>query len=211
MKLVRAEKGVEVGRLHVVEGGCRAVSKGDKPSGIRGIAAPWKRWTVLYESPSIRIREQYQRGCFDESLYSQDDIRCMYNHTPAMILGRRSAKTLRLADTDEGLEYEVEINSADPEAMAVLARVARGDVAGASTWFMPTEIVTEESRADDGKVLYDDTIVKAMLYEAGPVTDGQYEDATATARSLERQFEAEREAEYREFYAAMGAAGGNDG
>ena len=208
MKLVRAEQGVEVGRLHVAEGVCRAVTEGDRPTGIRGIAAPWNTWTVLHESPGIRIRERYQRGCFDESLHSQDDIRCMFNHTPAMILGRRKAKTLRLADTDEGLEYEVEINGADPMAMGVLARVSRGDVAGASTWFMPTEIVTEESRSPDGQVLYDDTIVKAMLYEAGPVTDGQYEDATAAARAIMREADAKLDAEYREFYAAMGVAGG---
>ena len=206
MRLIRAERGELVGRLALADGACRAVAgKDDKPSGIRGVSAPYESWTVLYDSPSMRVREQYKRGCFGESLKGKDDIRCMFNHRTEFILGRRAAGTLRLADTDEGLEYEVEINAADPMAMGVYARVARGDVGGASCWFRPTDVQTNERRSPDGKIEVEETIVKAELYECGPVTDGQYTDATAVARGIMQSIS---EASYKDFMRAVEAAGG---
>ena len=205
MKLIRAQKGVLVGRLQLAAGACRAKdAEGDHPPGIRGISAPWESWTTLYESPSIRIREQYKRGCFDEAINGTGDVRCMFNHERTMILGRRAAGTMRIADSKEGMEYEVDVNMADPMAMGVFARVARGDVAGASCWFLPTEVQTT-ARQVGGRQEYDDTIVKADLYECGPVTDGAYSDATATARDILR---AAADASYRKFKRALEAAGG---
>ena len=212
MKLTRAEEGVLVGRLMLRDGACRAAGSEKSGRGIRGIAAPWDSFTVLYESPSVRIREQYARGCFDKSLKGDKDVRCMFNHEPMMILGRRGAKTLTLRDTDDGLEYEVEVNGSDPMAVGVYARVSRGDVAGASCWFMPTDVEKRETRLPDGRLEIEETIREADLYECGPVTDGAYSDATAAARGIVSAFEAAekraRQAEYDEFMRRLEAAGG---
>ena len=208
MKLVRAREGETVGRLALADGACRAVSGDDeKRPGVHGVAAPYDSWTTLYEGADFVWRERYAAGCFSGTLERGDDVRSCFNHRLNDILGRRSAGTLTLADTDTGLEYETAINPDDPMAMGVYARVKRGDVAGASCWFRPLKIETVEARVD-GRVSYDDTIVTADLFECGPVTDGQYVDATATARAVRDILIARADRSYEDFQAALKAVGG---
>ena len=181
IELKRAAKGVEVGRL--AAGDLRAEGDG-KDRAIYGVSAPYGRWTTLAENKAFRWRERYGKGCFEESI-ARDDVRCCFNHNLAYVLGRKSAGTLTLDPEGDGLTYSVSVNPDDPMAVGVWARVKRGDVVGASTWFMPTEIETS-SRNEDGRLEIDDTIVRADLYEQGPVTDGQYSEANAAARAIIR-------------------------
>lgn len=182
MQLKRAEKGVRVIRLG---GQLRAAdADGDKPRRIEGTSAPYDTWTTMIDRPRYRWRERYQKGCFDESIRSSD-VRCMFNHNVNQILGRTSNGTLTLDPSGDALTYSVRINSDDPMAVAVWARVRRGDVVGGSTWFIPTEVHTARRETKDGYE-EDDTIVRAELWEQGPVVDGAYTDTDAAARARMR-------------------------
>ena len=155
-------------------------AEGDKPM-IMGIAAPYGEWTTLYESGSLIEKEQYARGCFRTDVY---DVMSTFNHNLDNVLGRVSAGTMRLIETDEGLKYEVDVNLEDPMAVGVYARVKRGEVKSASTWFRINKVDVKETELSAGKWQIEYTIQEATLYEAGAVTDGQYEKATSEARNL---------------------------
>ena len=63
---------------------------------------------------------------------NEDDIRIVYNHDTGRVLGRRSAGTARIFEDKRGLFYRVTINSNDPDALSVAAKVQRRDVTGSS-------------------------------------------------------------------------------
>lgn len=159
------------------------VRASDSEPRIEGLGSP-------YDSPT-RISgffsewdEQVASGAWTDTIAS-DDIRSMFNHDPNFVLGRTSAGTLTLNDTDEGLRYSVDINPDDPNAMSVHAKVARGDVTGSSVWF----VVSEEKWTfpDDNNDLEVPmrTILKANLFEVGPVTFPAFPQTTAGARALD--------------------------
>ena len=161
--------------------GILARGKGDDDMRIGGLGAPYEVWTTIYDSPGLEIRERYARNCFKDSLATGNDVMCCRDHIRHDILGRLSNDTLVLREDEKGLHFEVTLNPADPEAMRIYAQVQRRDINGASTRFIPTDMDTKEYKRD-GKWILDDTIVKATLFEVGPVTDPAYPTTTATAR-----------------------------
>ena len=168
MRLKRAVRGEFIGRL---AGRAAATdSQADGPMRISGCTAPYDSWTTLVDLPRYRLRERYARGCFDKSI-RESDVRCCFNHAINQVLGRTSNGTLRLDPSGDGLTYEVDVNPDDSMARDVWARVKRGDVVGGSTWFVPEKVETARS-IEDGRMLEDDTIVRAELWEQGPVVDG---------------------------------------
>lgn len=121
--------------------------------------------------------ESVARGAFAESITG--DVRALYNHNTDVVLGRTSAGTLELKDTDQGLWGKVIINSKDSQAMDAYARIARGDITGCSFGF-DVEKESTEIR-DDGSVHW--TIEKVNpLYEVSPCTFPAYEATSIHAR-----------------------------
>src|SRR5687768_15709461 len=54
------------------------------------------------------FREIVLPGAFKESI-KKNDIRALWNHDPAYILGRNKAGTLRLKEDDQGLRTEIDL------------------------------------------------------------------------------------------------------
>lgn len=127
--------------------------------------------------------EMFAPGAFRQSV-AEADVRCMFNHEEEHLLGRTKSGSLRLADDELGVAYECDINEADPMAVGVHARVARGDVDGSSVWFRCIEDVWTYPDATNGLVRPMRVIVAAALIETGPVTFPAYEAAQSSARSL---------------------------
>lgn len=121
--------------------------------------------------------ESIARGAFSESIGG--DVRALYNHNSDLVLGRTSAGTLELKDTDEGLFGRITINKDDTDAMNAYARIARGDVSGCSFGFdIEDETVTQ---GDNGEVHW--TINKVNpLYEVSPCVFPAYEATHIEAR-----------------------------
>lgn len=118
-------------------------------------------------------------GAFDETL--SNDIRALINHDTSSVLGRNKAGTLALRTDSRGLWGTVKINPEDPEAMALYARVKRGDVDQCSFGFNVIEEETEWREDDSVKW----TIKKADLHEVSVVTFPAYGDTSIQARHAE--------------------------
>jgi len=125
--------------------------------------------------------ESVARGAFSESI--NGDVRALYNHNSDLVLGRTSAGTLELRDTDVGLWGVVHINPKDTQAMDAYARIARHDISGCSFGF---DIAEEDCVVrEDGTIHW--TIKKAdPLYEVSPCTFPAYEATSISARAKQK-------------------------
>ena len=123
--------------------------------------------------------ESIARGAFSESV--NGDVRALYNHNTDIVLGRTSAGTLELRDTDKGLWGRIKINPNDTDAMNAYARVQRGDLTGCSFGFDIPQDGEEVTRNEDGTVHF--TIKKVdPLWEVSPCVFPAYEATHISAR-----------------------------
>ena len=122
--------------------------------------------------------ETIARGAFAESI-ENDDVRALWNHDPNHVLGRNTARTLSLSEDEVGLLYEI-----DPPdtslARDLEALIERGDVTGSSFGF----ITESENWTNDGDQVHR-TILKAKLFDVGPVTFPAYVETDVAMRARE--------------------------
>ena len=122
--------------------------------------------------------EEVRNGAFVSTL-NQADVRALFNHEPDHLLGRSTTGTLRLAEDDHGLRYEIDLpNTTLGRDVAELLR--RGDISGSSFGFRT--ISDEWSETDDGYPLR--TLTAVALRDVGPVTFPAYSSTEASLRSL---------------------------
>ncbi|MCD8355983.1 MAG: HK97 family phage prohead protease [Clostridia bacterium] len=135
---------------------------------IEGYFAVFNQETELWPG----VFESIAYGAFSNSLQN-NDIRCLFNHDSANVLGRSSATTLQLREDSHGLYGVLLINPDDRMAMDVYARVKRGDITGCSFGFYPMSEHWEDR--DDGThyvVEEADTIeVSICTFPAYPQTE----------------------------------------
>lgn len=109
---------------------------------------------------------------FDDVLARDDDVVALRDHNPEMLLGRRSAGTLRLSKDADGLAFEVDLPDTT-YARDVRELVGRGDLRGASFGFLPG--LDHVETAPDGKQLRTHTSIKRLIdvsVVAVPAYDG---------------------------------------
>lgn len=106
------------------------VDDGDQPK-IRGHAAIFNKLS----SDLGGFKEKIKPGAFKNAL-AISDVRALWNHDPAIVLGRQKAGTLTLKEDDKGLYFEIEPPS---WAKGYLETIRRGDVTGASFAFVVAE------------------------------------------------------------------------
>lgn len=80
------------------------------------------------------FREVIERGAFRDSLSDGRDILALADHDPTRVLARTRSGTLRLAETDAGLDFELDLPDTAP-ARDLLALAERGDLGGCSFGF----------------------------------------------------------------------------
>jgi len=119
--------------------------------------------------------ERIAPGAFEESV-QEDDIRALFNHNPDQVLGRNTADTLELEETEKGLRDQIELPD-NTVGAAVQESVERGDVTGQSIGFR----VQEESWVLNDDEMDVRTIEQAQLIDVGPVTFPAYEDTDVKA------------------------------
>lgn len=159
-------------RTSVLEMEFRAEEREDKKF-IVGYFITFSQETRLFGN----VYEEIAPGSVTESL-RDNDIRCLFNHDTSKILGRTGNGTLTLRADGKGLYGEAEINDADPEALAIYARIQRGDINACSFGFYPVK-ETEEIR-DDGSVKF--TVEEMDLIEVSAVTFPAYPQTEVAAR-----------------------------
>ena len=123
------------------------------------------------------VVERIMPGAFDGAIARGDDARGLFNHDSNMLLGRRSADTLKLATDSTGLRYDID----PPDTQVgrdVVEMIKRGDLQGSSFAFIVTD---EEWRKEDGLEIRE--IQGVELFDVGPVTYPAYENTTTGVRS----------------------------
>lgn len=134
--------------------------------------------------------ESIARGAFSESIGG--DVRALYNHNTDLVLGRTSAGTLELRDTETGLWGRIKVNRDDTDAMNAYTRIVRGDVTGCSFGFEIEDEATE--RRADGTIHW--TIKKVNpLYEVSPCVFPAYEATHISARGRDLENIKKRQAQ----------------
>lgn len=122
--------------------------------------------------------EELADTAFDEVLESPDtDARALMNHDPTLLLGRQSAKTLRLGVDSEGLAFEVDL----PDTTLgrdVRVLLERGDLDGASFGWLAGKV---ERQAIPGGTLLRHTSIRRLL-DVSVVTFPAYAGAGAQLR-----------------------------
>jgi HK97 family phage prohead protease len=146
---------------------------GDSGKIIAGIAVAYDSETTIGDY----FRERIMPGAFGASL--KGDVRALMGHDSNIILGRTSAKTLRLNDAANALGFEIDL----PDTQAgrdVATSIQRGDLQGMSFGF----VVTKQEWDDTGPIPLR-TVTEAELFEISVVGDPAYGDTTVALRSLD--------------------------
>lgn len=154
----------------------------DKPSDgsigtIRGYAA-------RFNSPSLDMGfiEYIAPGAFGKSLANGDDVRALGHHASQQVIGRRSAKTLRLSEDDKGLAVEIDLPDTT-FGRDLLTLIRRGDLDGMSFGF---EVVAHKWTTETHKGVKVDRrdLLEVNLFEVSVVTWPAYPETEVTARSI---------------------------
>jgi hypothetical protein len=155
----------------VMVGGLELRTEPDKTPQLVGYAAKFDVWSDDLGG----FREKIAPGAFDRALREGHDVRALVNHEPSLILGRSTAKTLRLSIDQVGLRMELDL----PQTQVgrdIATSVERGDIdqmsfgfrtePGGSVWDLdadPAErVITEIAELFD---------VSVVTFPAYPQTD----------------------------------------
>ena len=152
----------------------RADGEGEARGVAAGVALPFNSETQI----GNYFIERFEPGAFTETLSARDQW-ALIDHDFGRVLGRRSAGTLRFNQTNDGLNFEVDL-PATTEGQNIGVSLERGDITGASIRF---RAVVEEW--DESGEIPIRTVKEAELIEVSIVANPQY-DATDVALRAHR-------------------------
>jgi HK97 family phage prohead protease len=150
----------------------------------------------LWEYPGERCVERLMPGCFDRAC-REDDVRALYNHEPASLLGRSASGTCRLTLDAKGLRYSIDLPDTHL-GREVAELVRRGDLSGSSFAFTSDDSSYRVIRTEaDNSLIIIREVRSVRLYDVGPVTYPAYAATTTGLRSehvanLRKEYEAWR-------------------
>jgi len=140
-------------------------------------------YAALYNSRSDFgwMQEEILPGFFDDVL--KDDVRCLYNHDPSLVLARSKdgQGTLTLSLDEKGLKYSY-ITPNISYAKDLLESIRLGNVSQSSFGFVAEETVWIET--DGGPDIRQLKKCK-QLFDVSPVTFPAYTDTTVAKRSFD--------------------------
>lgn len=151
------------------------VREADGKPVIHGYAARFEEWSEYFGYGSWKWREKIRYGAFTKTLEEYDQ-RALWNHNPDIVLGRRSAGTLKLSEDEQGLIAE--ITPPDTEAgRGYIESVRRRDVTGMSFMFRTIREEWDEEKQER-------TLLEVKLYEVSPTPFPAYPSTSAGVRAL---------------------------
>lgn len=145
---------------------------------IFGYAAVFNTWSEDLGGFIERIRP----GAFSRALREKQDVRALIGHDTKLVMGRTKAGTLRLAEDERGLAFELDPPSGVMASHYVDA-VERGDMDGMSFRFVvPNRDGHSWNRSVDP---VQRELIDVDLEEISLVAYPAYPDTSAALRSLE--------------------------
>ncbi len=139
---------------------------------ISGYAAPFNSFSQDLGG----FRETIRPGAFKRCLDSGADVRCLFNHSINLVLGRTKSGTLKLNEDGVGLFFTCKTPDTQT-ARDVCTLISRGDITGVSFAF--SVIRDAWNRGGTERELQD-----VDLYDVSPVTDPAYQATSVDARSI---------------------------
>jgi HK97 family phage prohead protease len=142
-------------------------------------------YAAVFNSPSQDLggfTEIVKPGAFTRTLASGADPLALVQHMPQLVLGRRSAGTLRLQEDARGLAFEIDMPPTQAAA-DLLVSVQRGDVRGASFAFSTPAGGDKWDVAGDGKVMR--SLLAVDLVDVTITSQPAYADTSVALRSLQ--------------------------
>jgi uncharacterized protein len=151
-------------------------AKGDGSKVIAGYAS-------IFNSPSQDLGgfvEVIRPGAFKKSLANGADIRCLFNHSEDMILGRTASGTLRVYEDEVGLRFECDLPDTS-YANDLLVSIRRSDVNQCSFGFYCLRDNWVNISEAPGVMR---EVIEADVFDVSPVTYPAYLETSLSARSL---------------------------
>lgn len=148
---------------------------------LRGLAA---RYNSLSNDLG-GFRERLAPGSFKGVLNDPElDCRALINHSPDAVLGRTKSGTLQLRETENGLEFSVDLP--DTQAARDLhVSISRGDISQCSFSFRCGDDEFSEETDERGQPYTCRTIHSFReLFDISAVTYPAYEDTAVVARAV---------------------------
>lgn len=162
-----------------------SAAKSNSPGRLVGVAA-------VYNSLSQDLggfKEQLAVGCFDRSLGSNPDVKCLFNHDPNLILGRTTSGTLKLWTDTLGLRMACDL----PDTQLgrdLWVSIKRADVSEMSFAF-----VCQDQEWNDKSDPIVRTIRQADLLDVSAVVSPAYKATSISAREADCDEEDDDECE----------------
>jgi HK97 family phage prohead protease len=144
-------------------------------------------YAAVFDTPSQDLGgfiELVRPGAFTRTLKSERDPLALVQHQPELVLGRRSAGTLRLAEDGKGLAFEIDVPDTTA-ARDLLVSVRRGDVKGASFAFTTPQGGDRWSMRGDQALR---ELLDVDLHEITVTAVPAYADTEVAVRSFQMKF-----------------------
>ena len=129
------------------------------------------------------FREIIMPGAFKDCLATDPDVRALFNHNADMVLGRTTAKTLRLKEDSKGLHFDCDLPDTQA-ARDLLTSIERGDISQCSFGFTVTKHKIGEEKQDDGEMQLIRELHAVDVFDVSPVTFPAYPQTSVDTRSL---------------------------
>ncbi len=179
----------------------RAKADGGTVIAVRGYAAVFNQETVI----AGLWRERIMPGAFRKAI-TRDDVFFLVNHD-GLPLARTKSGTLKLSEDDHGLLVESELDAEDPDVVAVVRKMKRGDLDKMSFAFMPERQEWDETgdmplRTLHEVGLHDVSVVTVPAYDGTEIglrslTDHRREKAASNFNAAARRLRMKRDLELR--------------
>jgi HK97 family phage prohead protease len=168
----------------IVRGEIRAVGAAGKAMRVAGIAARYNSPTTIgRRGQGQSFKEIILPGAFRKAVNARQDTAFLINHDPNKLMGRVSAGTLHLRESDDGLSFECDFPDTE-EARSAYESIKRGDMHGCSFGFNTDKGDDEFTMETDalGRVPVRKVRNVAQLHDVSAVTFPAYDGTHVAAR-----------------------------
>ena len=143
----------------------------DNTKTIRGYASVFNSPS----SPGLGFIERVKPGAFSRALREKQDVRCLINHDPSLLLGRSTNGTLRMQEDDTGLFFENDLPDTS-YARDLFSLIQRGDLNQCSFSFLAKKQKWGQERNADGDMVATRDLEDVDLLDLSAVTVPVYSD-----------------------------------
>ena len=144
---------------------------------VEGIASPFNKRSLNLGYEDYKVFEVMKPGAFKNAIERSDTI-ALFNHDPNFVLGRSSAGTLSLTETEAGLKALINTQREGAIKDLVLTPMQRGDIKGMSIGFTIDDMEIREVKEGDEVYLLREISRIGSLVDVSVVTFPAYPDTT---------------------------------